>query len=31
VADSDPRDEWRETLDKARPLLAALDEVGGAS
>jgi aminodeoxychorismate synthase component I len=31
VADSDPRDEWRETLDKARPLLAALDEVGEAS
>jgi para-aminobenzoate synthetase component 1 len=30
VADSDPRDEWRETLDKARPLLAALDEVGEA-
>jgi len=28
VADSDPRDEWRETLDKARPLLAALDEAG---
>ncbi len=28
VADSDPRDEWHETLDKARPLLAALDEVG---
>jgi anthranilate/para-aminobenzoate synthase component I len=31
VADSDPRDEWRETLDKARPLLAALDEMGEAS
>ena len=31
VADSDPREEWRETLDKARPLLAALDEVGEAS
>jgi aminodeoxychorismate synthase component I len=31
VADSDPRDEWRETLDKARPLLAALDEVDEAS
>ena len=28
VADSDPRAEWRETLDKAAPLLAALDEVG---
>ena len=26
VADSEPRDEWRETLDKARPLLAALQE-----
>ena len=25
VADSDPRDEWRETLDKAAPLRAALD------
>jgi anthranilate/para-aminobenzoate synthase component I len=25
VADSDPRDEYRETLDKARPLAAALD------
>jgi para-aminobenzoate synthetase component 1 len=25
VADSDPLDEWRETLDKASPLLAALD------
>jgi aminodeoxychorismate synthase component I len=31
VADSDPHDEWRETLDKARPLLAALDEVDEAS
>ena len=26
VADSDPRDEYRETLHKARPLLAALDD-----
>ncbi len=25
VADSDPREEWRETLDKAAPLRAALD------
>jgi para-aminobenzoate synthetase component 1 len=25
VADSDPQAEWRETLDKARPLLAALE------
>jgi para-aminobenzoate synthetase component 1 len=30
VADSDPRGEWRETLDKARPLLAALDEAAAA-
>jgi aminodeoxychorismate synthase component I len=29
VADSDPGAEWRETLDKARPLLAALDRVEG--
>ena len=26
VADSDPRDEWRETLDKSAPLRAALDQ-----
>jgi para-aminobenzoate synthetase component 1 len=26
VADSDPRAEWRESVDKVRPLLAALDE-----
>jgi para-aminobenzoate synthetase component 1 len=29
VADSDPRDEWRETLDKAAPLQAALDQLEG--
>ena len=29
VADSDPRDEWRETLDKAAPLQAALDQLAG--
>jgi para-aminobenzoate synthetase component 1 len=27
VADSDPSDEWDETLDKARPLAAALSEL----
>ena len=26
VADSDPRDEWRETLDKSAPLRSALDQ-----
>ncbi len=30
VADSDPREEYRETLHKARPLLAALDDCDGA-
>ncbi len=29
VADSDPLAEWRETLDKARPLLAALSRCSG--
>jgi aminodeoxychorismate synthase component I len=31
VADSDPRGEWRETLDKARPLIAALEDTSRAS
>jgi para-aminobenzoate synthetase component 1 len=31
VADSEPRVEWQETLDKARPLLAALREAEGGS
>ena len=31
VADSNPSDEWDETLDKARPLAAAIAELEGDS
>ena len=30
VADSDPHAEWRESLDKAEPLLAALEDQAGS-